>query len=426
VRLHRARALAGDRARGKLGGLRLIHVDHGLQAASGEWSRQCERQARAWRVPIIALKAKIVRNRGESPEAAARDARYELLAGAMEPGEVLVTAQHRDDQVETLLLQLFRGAGVSGLSGMPAIAVFGPGRIARPLLDASREEIETLARRAQLKWIEDPSNADTHFSRNFLRRRVMPLVREHWPGVDQALGRTATHMAAAAALLNERAAQDLARLADGAGLSVAGLRALAADRRRNALRGFIARCGVEMPETSRLNEMCGPLLQARADSQPEVVWADARMVRAGGRLELQKSREPSGEFVAKSWRWQDDRRLILGSDAGVLELIDDDAGPIDLARLPKTLSLRARMGGERLRPGVRARTQTLKSLLQSARIPVELRTLMPLLFAGDRLVAAGDRWIDESIAAHVKSPRRARLKWAPGKKGERSIPGRHK
>jgi tRNA(Ile)-lysidine synthase len=107
--------------------------------------------------------------------------------------------------------------------------------------------------------------------------------------------------------------------------------------------------------------------------------------------------------------------IARGAVAGVLELIDDDAGPIDIARLPKTLSLRPRVGGERLRPGVRARTQTLKSLLQSARVPVERRVLMPLLFAGDRLVAAGDRWIDESIAAHVKSPRRARLKWTPAR-----------
>lgn len=396
--------------RRKLGSLRLIHVDHGLQAASGEWSRHCARQARAWAVPLITLRAKIERVRGESPEAAARDARYKLLAGVMEPGEVLVTAQHRDDQVETLLLQLFRGAGVTGLSGMPAIAAFGAGPIARPLLDVSRDQIEAIARKARLRWIEDPSNADTRYSRNFLRHRLMPLIREHWPGVDKALARSATHMAAAAALLNERAAHDLAGLADGPGLSVTALRALPIARRRNALRAYVARHGVEMPEASRLKEMSGPLLEARADAQPEVAWANARMVRTSGRLELQKSREPVNEFIAKSWRWQDDRRLILGN-ASVLMLIDDAAGPIDLARLPTTLSLRSRAGGERLRPGARARTHTLKSLLQTARIPADERARLPLLFAGERLVAVSDRWIDASIAATVKSRRRARLVW---------------
>jgi tRNA(Ile)-lysidine synthase len=313
-----------------------------------------------------------------------------------------------------LLLQLFRGAGVAGLAAMAAIAPFGPGFIARPLLDVSRAEIEATARKARLRWIDDPSNDDTRFSRNFLRHRLMPLIREHWPGVDRALARSAAHMAEATVLLGKQAAQDLAGLADGAGLSVSALRALPMERRRNALRGFIARTGVEMPDTSRIKEMSGPLLAARADAHPEVRWSDARLVRSAGRLELQKLREPSVEFVAKSWRWQDDRRLILGGDAGVLELLDDTAGPIDRARLPRILELRARRGGERLRPSAKARTQTLKSLLQTARIPAQERALLPLLFAGKRLIAVSDRWIDASVAANVKSRRRVRLRWIHG------------
>jgi tRNA(Ile)-lysidine synthase len=398
--------------RRKLHSLRLIHVDHGLQSASGDWNRHCERLARAWRVPFTSLKASIDRRNGESPEAAARDARYELIARAMEPGEVLVTAQHRDDQAETLLLQLLRGAGVAGLAAMPAFAPFASGFIARPLLTVPRAEIEAEARNAKLRWIDDPSNANTRFSRNFLRHRLMPLIREHWPGADKALARTATHMAEAAALLNETAAQDLAGLADGDGLSVSALRALPVARRRNALRSFIANRGIEMPDVSRLKEMSGPLLAARADAQPEVAWADARIVRRAGRLELRKSREHAREFAAKSWRWQDDRRLVL--EGGVLALIDDPAGPIDLALLPELLELRARSGGERLRPGARARTRTLKSLLQNAKVPVDERADIPLLFAAKRLIAVGDRWIDASVAANVKSRRRARLKWKMG------------
>jgi tRNA(Ile)-lysidine synthase len=397
------------KGRRKLGSLRLVHIDHGLQFASGEWSRHCARMARAWRVPFESLKANIQRAKGVSPEAAARDARYELLARTMEPGEVLVTAQHQDDQVETLLLQLFRGAGVAGLSAMPGFAPFPPGFIARPMLQLSREEIDAVAQEAGLRWIEDPSNTDTRFSRNFLRQRLMPLMREHWPGVDKAIARSAAHMAEAAALLNERAAQDLVALVDGAGLSVSALRALPMNRRRNALRTFIARHGVEMPEASRLREMSGPLLAARTDAQPEVTWADARIVRRAGRLELQKVREDPREFVAKSWRWQVDRRLIL--EHGALELIDDTAGPIDCAALPKVIEVRARHGGEQMRLGAKARTRSLKSLLQDSKIPVEERAQMPLLFAKEKLIAAGDRWIDASIAANVKSRRRARLRW---------------
>jgi tRNA(Ile)-lysidine synthase len=398
--------------RRRLGALRLMHVDHGLQAASVEWSRHCKQLARQWKVPIVALKANIVRGK-ESPEAAARDARYALLAEAMEPGEVLVTAQHRDDQAETLLLQLLRGAGVPGLAAMPAFGSFGPGFIARPLLEVTRGELEAVARNARLRWIDDPSNTDTRFSRNFLRHRLMPLIREHWPGADKALARTAAHMAEAAALLEGNAAPDLAAAADGSGLSVAVLRTLPMARRRNALRAFIARHGIEMPEASRLKEMSGPLLNVRVDAQPEVAWSGARIVRVGRRLELQELRRPKGEFIAKSWRWQDDRHCILGN-GGVLELVDDDSGPIDVELLPNLIELRARGGGERMRLNTHARTQTLKSLLQNAKVPLAERARMPLLFAGDQLIAAGDRWADVSVAANVKSRRRARLRWQKG------------
>src|SRR5688572_2524813 len=190
-------AYALARQRRKLASLRLVHVDHRLQAASAEWARHCARVARGLRLPLLVLRANIERKRGESPEAAARAARYALLAQSLEPGEVLVTAQHRDDQVETLLLQLFRGAGVAGLAAMPRIAPFGPGHIARPLLDISRREIEAAARAAKLHWVEDPSNRDVRFSRNFLRHRLLPSIREHWPGVDRALARTARNLAEA-------------------------------------------------------------------------------------------------------------------------------------------------------------------------------------------------------------------------------------
>jgi tRNA(Ile)-lysidine synthase len=336
-----------------------------------------------------------------------------LLARALQPGEVLVTAQHRDDQVETLLLMLMRGAGPAGLAAMPDIAPFGPGSIARPLLAATRAEIEQYARAAGLDWIEDPTNSDTRYSRNFTRHRLMPLIREHWPGADRALARTAANMAEAADLLAAQGDADLAAAADGAALSVTSLRALPAARRRNALRAFIARAGVDMPEASRMRELSGPLLTARADAQPEVRWSNACIKRRAGRLELEIAPMSPAEFVGKSWRWKIDRRLILQD--GWLELRDDAQGSIDLDRLPGELHCRARSGGEKLRPSARARTQLLKKLLQSARLTVEERARLPLLFAGvgpkGRLIAAGDRWLDASVLANVKSRRRARLVW---------------
>lgn len=410
-----ALAFALVQARRKFAQLRLLHVDHGLQSASAGWSRHCARLAREWRVAFVGLRAEIKRQRGDSPEASARDARYALLAQAMEPGEVLVTAQHRDDQAETLLLQLFRGAGVAGLAAMPPIATFGPGRIARPLLDVTRAQILEYARSHDLRWVEDPTNEQTAFGRNFLRHRVMPAIRERWPGVDLALARSAGHMADAQKLLDAQALSDLALAADGAGLRVAALRALPAARRRNVVRAFVARAGLATPQANWLREIVGPMLAARADAQPEVQLPGGLMRRRGGRLELEVNPEvraySSNEIVSKSWRWQKDRVLLVNEAGDSLTLADDAAGDIDLDKLPAELTLRARRGGEQLRPGSRARTQALKSLLQAAKIPVEERARLPLLFAGENLLCASDRWIDASIAANVKSRRRARLKF---------------
>ena len=408
-----AHALVKQRRR--LGGLRLVHVDHGLQAASGDWSKHCAQQARAWRVPFLALRVKVARGRGESPEAAARAARYAALSKAMKPGEVLVTAQHLNDQAETLLLQLFRGAGVAGLAAMPAKARFGPGQILRPLLRVSREEIEGYAQAHHLRWVEDPTNLEIHFARNFLRAKVLPIIRQQWFGAEEAIARSARHMAEADRLLGGLGQQDLAKVADGEGVNVAALRALPVARRRNALRAYIVGLGVEVPSTAQMMEIAGSLLAARPDAQPEVTWQGAVMRRRGGRLVLevksQDTVEAGIDFISKSWPWNDQRECVLNQAGDTLCLVDDAAGPIDLDRLPATLQLRARAGGEKIRPGVRARTQSLKKLIQAARLTVEERARLPLLHSGDGLIAAGDRWIDASIAANVKSRRRARLVW---------------
>ncbi len=384
------------------------------------------RVARRLRVPIVTLRANIQRKRGESPEAAAREARYGLLAQAMKPGEVLLTAQHQDDQVETLLLQLFRGAGVAGLAAMPPIAPFGAGRIARPLLSTSRAELEAYAKLHRLRWVEDPTNMETQFARNFLRAKVLPMIREQWFGADASIARTAQHMSEAHQLLGSLGRADLARVADGDGVNVAALRALPLSRRRNALRAYIAGFGIEVPSTAQMMEIAGALLSARPDAQPEINWQGAVMRRRGGRLVLEvksQDRVEAGiEMISKSWHWKDDRECVLNRAGDLLRLVDDPSGPIDVERIPQDVQIRARAGGEKLRPGAAARTQMLKKLIQLARMTVEERARLPLLFSGDRLIAAGDRWIDASIAANDKSRRRARLRWTLARNGDIPFP----
>jgi tRNA(Ile)-lysidine synthetase-like protein len=270
--------------------LRALHVDHGLRAASKQWAAHCRALARDLHVPLKVLTTKVARPRGASLEAAAREARYRLLATALHPGEILLTAHHSDDQLETVLLQLLRGSGLPGISAMPALAPFADGLLARPLLSRSRVELETWVRKQGLTWVEDDTNVDETFDRNYLRLRVLPLIRDRWPGSATAVARSARHAAEAQSLLDTLALADVGRASYGESLSIKSLRALPLDRRRNALRFWITRAGYLAPDTKRLEEIAGPLLDARPDANPFVEWGEgagsARAQRHGDLLSL--------------------------------------------------------------------------------------------------------------------------------------------
>ena len=406
--------------------LRALHVDHGLRPASRQWAAHCRALARDLRVPLKVLTTKVERARGGSLEAAAREARYRLLASALHPGEVLLTAHHSDDQLETVLLQLLRGSGLPGLSAMPAVAPFAQGLLARPLLSRSRAELESWVREQGLRWVEDDTNVDEGFDRNYLRLRVLPLIRDRWPGSATAVARSARHAAEAQSLLDTLARADTDRASYGESLSIKSLRALPPDRRRNALRFWITRAGYLAPDTKRLEEMAGPLLDARPDSNPFVEWGEGegsgRAQRDGDLLSLGKrvSRPPADSTAPSEllWSWRDSLVCELPHDLGKLELEPDDRGPVDLDVLPHPLIVRWRRGGERLSPRRGGPRRALKSLLQEAQVPVTDRPRLPLLFSTasaapseERLLAAADLILDETVQATTTTHRRARLRW---------------
>jgi tRNA(Ile)-lysidine synthase len=375
------------------------------------------------------LTTKVERARGESLEAAAREERYRLLASELHAGEVLLTAHHSDDQLETVVLQLLRGSGLPGLAGMPALTPFASGWLARPLLGRSRAELEGWAHSQALRWVEDDSNADESLDRNYLRRRILPLIRGRWPGSASAVTRSARHAAEAQNLLDALARVDVERASYGESLSVKTLRALSLARRRNALRFWITRAGFLAPDTRRLEEIAGPLLRARADANPLVEWGGrkgGRLQRHGDLLSLQAGapmRDPSPEPLATGdnahappraelhWFWRASPRFDLPDDLGMLELAPDARGQIDLDLLPEPLSIRWRGGGERLTPRRGSPRRALKSLLQEARIPVTQRARLPLLFSPTRLVGVADLLLDESVQATPAARNRARLRW---------------
>jgi len=225
--------------------LRAVHIHHGLQSAADAWPAHCQAICDPLGIELQVIPVRV--GPGASREQAARDARYAAFKQLLGPGDVLFTAQHRDDQAETVLLRLLRGAGLRGLSAMPGQRSLGQGYLARPLLDTSRQRLHDYACAHRLQWIEDPSNADLGFDRNYLRREVMPRLQQRWPQASQNLARGAQHLGEALGLLDELAMGDLAAAEQGAALRWAGidsldldvLKALSAARQRNALQYWL-------------------------------------------------------------------------------------------------------------------------------------------------------------------------------------------
>jgi len=393
--------------------LRAVHVDHGLNRESAAWARQAAATARLLGVPCEVLTAKVARGRGESLEARAREVRYRLLAGALRQGEVLLTAHHEDDQLETVLLMLLRGAGVAGLAAMPELAAFPPGRLARPLLTRSRAVLEAFVQDAGLPYLEDPANLEERLDRNYLRRRVLPLLRARWPAAAATVSRSARHAAEAQRLLEGVARADLDRASHGIALEASALRALPPERRHNALRCWIAARGFTVPPTARLAEIGGPLLAARADAQPAVEWPGARLERHGGLLRLVAPADEAraAPRSAIRWRWRAQPRCPLPGGMGTLELRPDAHGPLNLAALPAVLTIRWRRGGERLTVARGGPRRALKSLLRESRLRPAERARLPLVYGGAQLLAVADLWADESVQARAPARQRARLVW---------------
>jgi tRNA(Ile)-lysidine synthase len=300
---------------------------------------------------------------------------------------------------------------------MPEVAPFARTVLVRPLLQRAGEELRAWLASQGIAWGEGDSNADERLDRNYLRARVVPLLRARWPGAAANVARTARHAAEAQCLLEALGAADAARAAVGTALAAPVLRTLPPDRRRNALRHWIAAAGFLVPPTKRLQEISGALLTARADTQPFVAWHGVRLQREKDRLVLRPipgeraAAVPAHRAEPLSWRWQHQRSVAVPRARGSLTLKTDARGPLDLEALAPLLTLRERRGGERLRPVRGGPRRALKGLLQEARIPLEERARLPLLFAGERLLAVADLWLDESVQAGPGSRRRGRLIW---------------
>jgi tRNA(Ile)-lysidine synthase len=368
--------------------LRALHVNHGLSPHALDWERFCRAHCARRRVPFQAIRVRVAGERA-NVEAQARVARYRAFAQC--GAELIALAHHRDDQAETLLLNLVRGSGVHGLAGMPPVRSLdgkqpaSPVRLVRPLLGIARSDLARYAQARRLRWIEDESNRDARFARNFLRLEVLPLIERRFPGTRETLARSAAHLRDAAALLDELAAPDSAASGDGHRLEVQRLCALGDARAANALRHLLASRGEAPPSLARTREMLRQLTSARADAQPAIDLERFSVRRFRGWIELVAL---DRSCASEPLPWNGERSVRLADGTELVAKLSRGQG-ISAARLrAAAVTIRRRRGGERIRVARTGATRTLKNLLQEAGVAPWVRARMPLVYCGERFAWA--------------------------------------
>ena len=415
-----------------------LHIHHGLSPNAGRWLAHCESTAHALGAGFDAAYVEVRRRPGESIEAAARDARYRALDAlcAQHGVSTLWLAHHADDQAETVLLQLLRGAGVAGLAAMAPHRVEGTATIgrARPFLALLRAQLERYARSRELRWVEDESNADTRYARNALRHDVIPALIVHFPGFRDALARTASHAASAQRLLDDLAQIDLKSIEKDGGHSLSRRALLALDgaRAANAMRWWMRASGLPVPSAARLTEMLRQLREARAEHT-------LRIDHAGARLRLYRdaiyweSSEPAANLEGQASAsikaacelvWRNDEVWRLPQWRGSLVFAPVSPQERGMDTVPEallasaTLTARPRTGGERMRRAPGAPARTLKNLFQEAGVPAWQRDV-PLIYLGERLLFVPNLGVNGAFSTvpgpstHEEGGPHRRLEWRP-------------
>ncbi len=377
--------------------VRAVYVDHGLQAASLDWQTHCAYSCEQLGIPFQSIVVHAQPQRGEGPEAAARIARYAALAKLINKHDCLLTAQHQDDQAETLLLQLFRGAGAAGLASMPAISRFSAGWHLRPLLTLTRVEIEQYAQLHSLTWVNDPSNQDVHYDRNYLRQRIFPLLKQRWPGIEKTLSIAAQQQAENNDLLEQLAKIDLNEVMqpDGA-LSVKGLGHLSEDRQRNLLRFWVIQQQFPVPPRRILKQILQQMLSAKDDSQPCVCWSGCELHRFKGYLYVFASIVHDADKILD---WLPLRPLLLTNLNQQLRMRPVTTTGLSKQILTQSLQVRFRQGGETIQPAGRQGHHSLKKLFQELEVPPWLRSRIPLIYLGNELIAVAGYCVADSYQA---------------------------
>ncbi|HNP64482.1 MAG TPA: tRNA lysidine(34) synthetase TilS, partial [Woeseiaceae bacterium] len=381
-----------------------IHVDHGLHDDSAAWSEHCAAFAQQHGIDFRTLRVDVDRQSGTGLEAAARDARYAALRDELQCDDWLISAHHQEDQAETMLLNLVRGSGPAGIAGIGAVRPLGPGTLVRPLLGVSQAALRDYATAKSLHWLVDPSNTDRRFDRNFLRHEILPALQTRWPDIAERLQRSASHASEASELLTELARIDLRAIGGRPRrLDIDGLNSLSLARRKNLIRFALSELGLTTPSTQMLDRVINEVIPARIDAQPNVVWPGGSIRRYRNALYLLP--EKLADCIVTSPLSLDE--LPLGPGMGRLVLQGGAAIGLSETLVRAGLTVKKRRGGEEIKLQGQAHTRKLKKLLQEEGILPWMRDRLPLVFAGERLVAVADLW----LAADALSEPGYALRW---------------
>ncbi|RDH84660.1 MAG: tRNA lysidine(34) synthetase TilS [endosymbiont of Galathealinum brachiosum] len=378
-----------------------VYIDHGLQAQSSDWARHCEAQCKNLNIPFQLIKVNAAAAKGESPEAAARTARYAAFKELIQKSDCLLTAQHQDDQSETIFLQLLRGAGAAGLAGMPEIATFSNGWHARPLLDISQNVILDYANQNALSWVEDPSNQQVNYDRNYLRHSVMPQLQQRWPALNKTLSVFSQQQAENAELLEVLAEKDLSSsLLEDTCLDINQLNKIENARLRNVLRFWFKNLQKPIPSRAVLEQIVQQINNTSHDSHVLINWANVEVRRFRDKLFCLKKISHDASQVY-NWNVKNELELLTLDKKLKLEKCetsDDIKFVLNESLLTQDVTVRFRQGGEKIKPAGRNGSHDLKSLFQESSVPTWQRDRIPLLFVEGELVAVVGYWIADNFS----------------------------
>jgi tRNA(Ile)-lysidine synthase len=374
------------------GKITAVHVHHGLQAEAQSWVEHCQKIAEQLGVGFTLLEVDATANAGESPEEAARNARHNALKTLIDVDDALLIGQHREDQLETVLLQLFRGAGLRGLSGIPESIFFGQGTMLRPLLNVAKQDVNAYAKANNLQWIEDPSNQQNDYDRNYLRNVVIPLLKQRWESCDKTVARSAKHCAEAQVIVSAVADELFYPVFSKSSktLCVTQLLAHKNPRQHLIIRHWFQSLGLRMPAQAFIERIQTEVIAAREDSDPVLAGQGFVIRRYRDRLYCLKQAE---QEPLQDMNWPAGETAINFAIHRSLSYSISSAGILHDKWHKAKVTVKFRSGGEKIRLPNRKEHHTLKNLFQEAGIPPWEREMIPLIYLDNKLAAVGDLWI---------------------------------